>query len=178
MDTVTLAVAGGIIHQRREVTTSPLGYLGGQVDLEAGYTLRAFFRMMDRYPVLADLNDFLPALAAEARSAPPGCGPAPRLDGLRLTKTVEMIGFPGKPRLEIYNAFHGTAGGEMVDLRPFQLTALLDTELTLGRLRHIVFGDKVDIFEFQTVFNLFEFILALAWELSFLQSPGSCELRR
>ena len=50
--------------------------------------------------------------------------------------------------------------------------------LKLGRLKHVVFGDKVDIFEFDTVFTLFEFIDGITWELSFHVTPEQCELRR
>ena len=49
---------------------------------------------------------------------------------------------------------------------------------SLARLKHIVFGDKVDIFEFDTVFTLFEFIEGIAWELSFHVAPTECALRR
>ena len=48
----------------------------------------------------------------------------------------------------------------------------------LGRLKHMVLGDQVDIFEFETVFSLFEFIDGIAWELSFHDIPESCEIRR
>ena len=48
----------------------------------------------------------------------------------------------------------------------------------LGSLRHVVFGDSVDVFEFDTVFTLFEFIDGIAWELSFQNTPITCELRR
>ena len=48
----------------------------------------------------------------------------------------------------------------------------------LGKLKHMVLGDQVDIFEFETVFSLFEFIDGIAWELSFHGIPESCEIRR
>jgi hypothetical protein len=50
--------------------------------------------------------------------------------------------------------------------------------LRLGKLKHVVFGDKIDVFEFETVFSLFEFIDGVAWELSFHGAPEACELRR
>ena len=55
---------------------------------------------------------------------------------------------------------------------------ILDMPVRLGRLRHIVFGDKVDIFEFDTVFTLFEFIEGIAWELGFQVGSTQCALRR
>ena len=52
----------------------------------------------------------------------------------------------------------------------------MDMPLKLGVLKHIVFGDKVDVFEFETVFNLFEFIEGIIWELSFQGTPKECTL--
>ena len=58
------------------------------------------------------------------------------------------------------------------------LENILDMPLKLGKLKHIVFGDKVDILEFDTVFNLFEFIDGIMWELGFQGTLTACELRR
>ena len=100
------------------------------------------------------------------------------IDKLELRKTVEMIGFPGEPRLEIYNSFQGIRGDESCEIRSLQFDSLLDMPVKLGKLKHMVFGDKVDIFEFDTVFTLFEFIDGIAWELSFHVAPTECALRR
>jgi hypothetical protein len=89
-----------------------------------------------------------------------------------------MIGFPGTPRLEIYNSFQGIRGDQTCEIRSLQIDNLLDMEVKLGRLKHIVLGDKVDIFEFDTVFTFFEFIEGIAWELSFHVAPTECALRR
>jgi hypothetical protein len=88
-----------------------------------------------------------------------------------------MIGVP-KKRLEIYSAIRGMHKSDSVEIRSLQLTSLLDMPLKLGRLKHVVFGDRVDIFEFDTVFTLFEFIDGITWELSFHVIPEQCELRR
>jgi len=53
---------------------------------------------------------------------------------------------------------------------------LLDLPVCLGRLRHVVFGDKMDEFEFDTVYNLFEFMEAVIWELSFHGNPEHCNI--
>jgi hypothetical protein len=58
------------------------------------------------------------------------------------------------------------------------LENLLDIKIKLGKLKHIVFGDQVDIFEFDTVYTLFEFIDGVAWALSFHGTPKQCEIRR
>jgi hypothetical protein len=99
-------------------------------------------------------------------------------DRLEFGKTVEMIGFPGKPRLEIYHSLYGAVGTEKVEIRQIPLEELLDMPLGLGRLKHIVFGDRVDVLEFDTVFTLFEFIEGIVWELGFQGTLMACELRR
>jgi len=88
-----------------------------------------------------------------------------------------MIGAPDK-RLEIYNALSGIHASEASEIKSMQLDSLLDLPLRLGRLKHIVFGDRVDIFEFDTVYTLFELIDGIGWELSFHATPEQCELRR
>jgi hypothetical protein len=50
--------------------------------------------------------------------------------------------------------------------------------MKLGRLKHIVFGDKMDMFEFDTVYTLFEFIDGVAWALSFHGTATECQIRR
>ena len=87
-----------------------------------------------------------------------------------------MIGFPGQPRLEIYNSLCGIRAGKTFEIRSFHLENILDMPLQLGRLKHIVFGDKVEIFEFDTIFNLFELIEGIVWELSFHATPRECAL--
>jgi len=59
-----------------------------------------------------------------------------------------------------------------------QIENLLDLPVELGNLKHVVFGDQVDIFEFETVYTFFEFLDGIAWELSFLGTPKQCETRR
>jgi hypothetical protein len=89
-----------------------------------------------------------------------------------------MIGFPGQPRLEIYVTLYGLAGDEPLELKTFQVESLLDIPMRLGGLKHIVFGDTVNVFRFQTVLCLFEFIEGIAWQLSFHGTPRECALRR
>ena len=89
-----------------------------------------------------------------------------------------MIGFPGKPRLEVYISFHGVSGTDTREIKSIQWEHLLDMPVKLGRLKHIVFGDKVDIFQFDTVYTLFEFIDGIGWELGFHATPMQCDLGR
>jgi hypothetical protein len=177
MNTVTLERKGFIDQNGTRIKSDILRFLSSQILLEEGYTLRSFFQMLDRYRLLVDLNAFFPTYTEQYRNCPPeGClAGAPEY--LEFSKTVEMIGFPEK-RLEIYNSFAGVYENEAYEIRSLQLDSLLDLPVKLGQLKHVVFGDSVDLFEFDTVFTLFEFIDGIAWELSFHVIPTQCEIRR
>ena len=177
MNVVTLKKDGFINRNKTTVGSDALDLLSFQIVLDGGYTLRSFFEMLDKYCLFAKLNAFFPTYAEQFHSCPEhGCN-AGLLDYLEFGKTVEMIGFPEK-RLEIYNTFSGIFENEDFEIRSLQLDNMLDLPLKLGRLQHVVFGDSVDLFEFDTVFTLFEFIDGIAWELSFHVIPTQCEIRR
>ena len=177
MNAITLKKNGAINLNGEIVKSDALELLSFQVALEKGYTLRSFFEMLDKYTLFAKLNDFFPTYLKQYRSCPEqGCTSA-LVDYLEFSKTVEMIGAPDK-RLEIYNALVGVSASETSEIKSLQLDSLLDLPLKLGRLKHIVFGDRVDIFEFDTVYTLFELIDGIGWELSFHATPEQCELRR
>jgi hypothetical protein len=177
MNAVTLKQDGSINHNRQIVESDALDLLSYQIALEMGYTLRSFFRMLDKYTLFAKLNAFFPTFTQQYHACPQqGCD-AGLLDYLEFGKTVEMIGVPDK-RLEIYNSLFGVCGDAVSEIKSMQIDGLLDLPLRLGKLKHIVFGDRVDIFEFDTVYTLFEFIDGIAWELGFHATPEQCELRR
>lgn len=177
MNAVTLKKDGAINLNGKTVRSDALEYLSFQITLENGYTLRSFFKMLDQYTLFAKLNDFFPTYIKQYHSsAEQGCATG-LLDYLEFGKTVEMIGAPDK-RLEIYNALFGVHASEATEIKSMQFDSLLDLPLKLGRLKHIVFGDRVDMFEFDTVYTLFELIDGIGWELSFHATPEQCELRR
>ncbi len=178
MNTVTLSAGGLLLVDNQEIGSRPLMFLNARVLLAADCTLRSYFQMIDRYPIFVDLNVFFAACMESYRSCPAGNCQDPSLDYLRLTKTIEMIGFPGPPRLEIYHSLYGVQGDTLSEVRFYPLETLLDVPLKLGKLKHVVFGDKMDTFEFDTVFTLFELIDAIVWELSFHGSLQACDIRR
>jgi hypothetical protein len=173
---ITLQNDGTIAENGKPVAGDALMFLSYQVELEKDYTLRGFFRMFEKYGLLAKLNAFLPDCLQRYRACPDDQCAGNQIDHLQFHKTVEMIGFPGDPRLEIYNTLCGVRGSDTCELKSFHLESLLDMPLKLGKLRHVVFGDKVDVFEFETVFSLFEFIDGIIWELSFQGTPKQCAI--
>ncbi len=178
MNTVTLTSQGILLADDRPVEGLPLACLGVQVCLADDCTLRSYFRLIETYPLLSELNPFFEASLEQYRQSPSSGCMEPSLSHLLLTKTVEMIGFPGKPRVEIYHSLYGVHEKGLLEIKEFPLETILDMPLKLGKLKHIVFGDKVDLFEFDTVFTLFEVIDAIVWELSFHGTLLACEIRR
>ena len=177
MNTVTLKKDGSINHKGKTVQSDALSLLSSQIKLDEGYSLRSFFEMLGKYTLFAELNEFFPMYLEQYHTDAEDGGDAGLLDYLEFGKTVEMIGVPDK-RLEIYISLFGVHRSQTSEIKSMQLNRLLDIPLKLGRLKHIVFGDRVDIFEFDTVYTLFEFIDGIGWQLSFHATPEQCELRR
>ena len=177
MNAVTLNKDGSINLDGQILKSDALEALSCQISLNGGYTFRSFFKMIDKYRLFAKLNAFFPTYTAQYHACPQqGCDSG-LIDYLEFRKTIEMIGVPEK-RLEIYNSLVGICGSETSEIRSMQLDSLLDLSLKLGKLKHVVFGDRVDIFEFDTVYTLFEFIDGIAWQLGFHAAPEQCQLRR
>ena len=61
MNTIRLQSDGAIIDDGKSVETDPLSYLSFKVELAEDFTLRSFFRMITRYPLLVKLNTFFPS---------------------------------------------------------------------------------------------------------------------
>ena len=177
MNTITLKADGLIVHEG-SVASEPLVFLPFKVELEEGYTLRSYFEMLRKYALLTKLSFFFPACMKQYSESPPAGCTTGDFDYLRIGKTVEMLGFPGEPKLEIYISFNGISGSGVCELNRYRFAELLDMPVRLGRLKHIVFGDKVDVFEFETVFTLFEIVDGICWELSFQAGSAECRLRR
>ena len=175
MNRITLQNDGSITENDRIVPNDSLMILGCRVDLARGYTLRSFFRMFEKYAQFQKLDAFVADCIQRYHKCPENHCLA-EIDYLEFYKTIEMIGFPGEPHLEIYHSLDGVRGSEHLQIKTFHLANLLDMPLRLGALKHMVFGDKIDILEFATVFNLFEFIEGIIWELSFQGIPKECTL--
>ena len=176
MNEICLKDDGHLVCKGETVENHPLMYLSYKVGLEENCTLRSFFRMLEKYDLLSQLNPFLQMYIDQYRLSPKkGCR-YEGIDHIELTKTIEMIGFPGNPSIEIYMSFQGVHGNETADIRKVWLENLLDMGIKLGKLKHIIFSDPIDTFEFDTVFSLFEFIDGISWQLSFHNMPVECKI--
>ena len=152
------------------------------VYLEQGYTLRSFFAMVSRHTLLQRMNPFLADAVAKAQQcAQQGCT-TQDFSALEFSKTVELTGAPGTPVMHVFTSFRGITELETaqagIEIRFHPLDMLLDMPVHLGRLRHVVFGDRTSMLECDTTFTLFEIIEGIAWELGFQGGSQQCSLRR
>lgn len=207
METVVHLTKDGLLLGPSGSESSPLAALCRPLRLEEGYSLRSFFSLLVRYPVLLQISQFLPAALEDAGKCPAvGCR-TDEVSVLVLGKTVELIGFPGKPRSEIYIWLRGlvpasgagdSGSGSMDvsgkdfrssfppsglreadrDIRFISLRLLLDTPLVLGGLQHVLLGDVDQRLFCETRFTLFEIIDGLAWELGFQGGTQQCSIGR
>jgi hypothetical protein len=177
MNQIRLNQNGSISFKGQTTEKDPLLFLGFQVELDTGYTLRSFFMMLETYPLLSRLNPFSSSYMDQYQACSKKKCICEGVDYIELGKTVEMTGFPGEPSMEIYSTFKGAGSGNTVDIRSYWFDNLLDLNVKLGKLKHVVFGDTVETFEFQTVYNLFELIDGILWALSFHNMPSACRIK-
>ena len=176
MNQIHLQKSGLLVNSQQPVENDPLIYLGHMVAIEKDYSLRSFFRMIARYEILSKLNPFLPVYMKQFCLCPDKQCRTDAIDHIELGKTIEMIGFPGDPRVETYVSLAGRRDGETVDIQTLWLENILDMGIRLGKLRHVIFGDRIDTFEYETVFSFFEFIDGISWQLSFHNMPVECKV--
>ncbi len=91
MNEVLLEKGGAIVHKGRAVENDPLLYLGARVEIEAGFTLRSFFELLGRYPILSGLNPFLGSYLEQYRGSPRGGGAGGELDDLGLECITRIL---------------------------------------------------------------------------------------
>lgn len=176
MNIITLHSDGNCSQREKSLASGLLPYLGYKVELTSDYTLRSFFRMLKSSPELAQLNPFGSSFLAHSQTCPRQDCRIDAVHHLELSRMVEMVGYPGTPNMHIYVYLEGRQGDEVCDIKAYWLEQLLDMPLKLGRLKHRVFGDKMDTFDFETGFNLFEVIDGICWQLSFHNLPEQCRI--
>ncbi len=179
MDEIILNSEGLLLRHDGTQETDLLCVLGARVVLAEGYTLRSFIKMLSLNELFLRLSPFAQDLSRGLAGWPEsGCIPA-GIARLELSKTVAIIGHPAPPRLDIYHALRGVGtDGEDIEIKPYPVETLLDLPVVLGPLKHVIFGDRMDEFRFQTVCNLFEFQEGIGWQLAFHGAPVECALRR
>lgn len=168
---------GWLVHGGNKIEGDPLTFLNHAIELDESWLLRDYFHLLENYPVLAKLNPFCSQCQDKYSQCEKGDCRTDTFVCLEFTKSIEMIGFPGEPRLEIFTSLKGWDPDQTHSLEAFELQHLLDMPLRLGNLKHVIFGDRVDAFEFETVYSLFEFVDGIAWELSFQGRPQTCRLQ-
>lgn len=201
MESIRLTEKGQLLDQNGKALADPLPALSSALVFDGDCSLRSFFSMLAGYPALQKLSRFLPHALEEAQKCPlSGClGDELRI--LVLGKTMELIGFPGKPRAELYMWLRGhdlapdrvpaEENGDSPqdarlaalmeadkEIRFVPLQILLDVPLLLGGLKHVVLGDVNRHLFCRSRFTLFEVVDGLAWELGFQGGAQQCSLGR
>lgn len=177
MEKICLTKEGTILKKKMPVTSRVLSLLSHPIDLGPGFTLSSFFAMIRQYPELIQLSELLDTFLAMEDKAGKGFPRTLEIEGLVFYKTIAMRGFPGKPGIQIYNSLKGVKEGLFKPLKFFQMESLLEHELRLGELKHIIFGDGQDMFAYETFYSLFELIEGIVWEMSFSFNPKQCSIR-
>ena len=161
-----------------KITGSVLKLLGNHINIDERFTLGSFFMMVDQYPDLKNISEILEGLLEIfSKKGSPGFK-TEEIESLVFYKTIEIKGFPGSPSLNFYNTLKGVLNKKTKDLKFFHLETLLDHKLKLGKLNHVIFGNKEDVFQYKTFYTLFELVEGIAWELSFNFNPLQCSIRR
>lgn len=178
MERVTATASGVLVCGGQRAPDHVLRFLGRPVDFESGLTLASIAALFHTYPQLYDLSpfvsSFLNVFSDETSSQPA----KPSDLTLELFRTINMLGYPGTPKVHIFQTLkvHDGAGYQPLDL--FSSDALQSMPLCLGKLRHTVFGDTLDTELFDTDYTLFDVLDSLLWELSFYTDKTQCGLRR
>lgn len=208
MEQVFMTKEGELFGTAHEPVSDPLGALSSALVLDEDCSLRSFFSLLQRYPALLAISGFLPKALEEALDCPASGCRSDDIDVLVLGKTMELIGFPGEPRAELYLWLRGLAPAEPQDALPdapgksdpedpddpsaslsalmaadkeirfVPMRLLLDTPLLLGGMRHVVLGDVNRSLFCATRFTLFEVVDGMAWELGFQGGSQQCSLGR
>ncbi len=178
MDRIFINPYGHILKKGQKESSPVLKFLGNTIELDKTFTLRSFFLMLNLYPELKQISDILEPLIKIATGHDGQGAKTDEIEALVFYKTIEIQGFPGKPKLNSYTSLKGVMNQTAKNLKFFHLETLMDHTLTLGKLNHIVFGDKEDIFRYETFYTLFELVEGIAWDLSFNFNPLQCSIRR
>lgn len=176
MNCIHLHDDGQLYFAEKRIETDPLRYAGFEVRLAKRCTLRSFFRCLTIYPGLVALNPFLETFLVYLAKCPENGCRCDDIDHLALWRTVEIIGHPSPPRMELSVTLAGYRADTRRDIRMYWLENLLDMPLQLGHLNHVVFGDEMASMQFDTVFTLFELIDGICWQLSFHNLPAVCRI--
>ena len=176
---VTITASGSLIHGEGSSASSsepPLRLLGCPVRFASGVTLGSIVQLLEASPTLQEISPLttpfldLFSHAAGGESSHSGFF-------LSLTRIVELKAHPGEPRVNLFISLEAKSGDTTHPLDLFGPADLASMPLTLGPLRHIVFGDALHSEIFHTDYTLFEVLDAIFWELSFYWDKSRCGIR-
>jgi len=162
-------------------------HLRDTIELEEGFTLRNYFELFEKYPLLVLLDEFLPAYIKEYKNCPSSECTSEDLDYLELNRTVARnVWKDGTSDLEWYVGFDGWSEkgyeyypgsedkGHYWGIEFMHLDKLLDMELRLGKANIDIYSSDYKLegsYKANTAFTFYEFLKEPIWELSFIGEP-------
>ena len=163
-------------------TPTILFYLGEVVELEEGFIVRDWFKLIINYPLLKFLDGFMDSYLEEYKSCPEsGCiDPDKKIHTIALQKIIELdnLTIINNYDCNIYMDVFGEADGTHYAIEFSPLKDYLDTPMKL--IPGITFrethkkNEKPDWGEKETVnifYTLFDLIHSFIYEISFTGSP-------
>lgn len=178
MERVTATASGVLVCGGQRAPAHVLRLLGRPVDFENGVSLSSIAALFHTYPQFHDLSPFVSSFVKTFSDEMSSQPPASFDHILELFRTIDMQGYPGTPRVQIFLSLKVHDGSAYHPLDLFSPDALQSMPLCLGKLRHTVFGDTLDTELFDTDYTLFDVLDSLLWELSFYTDKTQCGLRR
>lgn len=165
----------------RVSSTDVLKFLQYSAIIENGFTLRDYFKIIENYPQLKELDGFFESYLKEYYKCPDSNCKDEKFDYLVLDRIVDL---QMESIMDSYISFGaiGTHEGEKVnyavELTP--LNDILDLEIKIGTGKVYCPDQKVIINKPDISFKLWDIIHEIIWELSFCGDPDrrskECEL--
>lgn len=152
------------------------GLLRIRLEFDGDVTLRSFFRLLKRDPLARELVPGLGDAPAKAEACPASDCRYPGLEVLRPGKCVELMGFPGTPRADVYFAVEGV-GDELSELRFFRPWDMLDILLQTGTARRVLLGETVTASDAEASFTVFDLLEDMGREPGFQGGLLTCSLK-
>lgn len=197
MESARMTKEGVLLDSEGREPFDVLPLLGAALLLAPDCSLRSFFDLLRRYPLLRKLSPFLDPALAEADACPDAGCLSDDIACLVIGKTLELTGFPGEARMEQFvwlRALPDPGGPRPAgtgalpsgtaaltadrETRFTPLSLLLDMPLVLGGLRHVVLGETRKSLLCESRFTLFEVVDGLAWDFGFRGGSQQCSIGR
>lgn len=169
---------GNITTEKGKSTNTALFFLNDAIVLEDGFTLRSFFKMVDKHKEFQLLNvyfkDFLDEyMACKVR----GCT-CHDIKYIEVYKEIDNSVYDDMEDFTESIVVHGTGNKDCYAIEYTELNELLDIPIKIAQLKYIKCfltekHKKSEIKQYDTPLSLYDFVTGLILELSFFGTPDN-----